>query len=95
MSGFLTDISYHRNGIPDIFAGQMMWKLIYRFRVNRYTMDARLLDVIIGVICFGILIVLLGLLPRVMDAGTAYVSAILIFILALSSAGYLVNKKIA
>jgi hypothetical protein len=94
-SGFLTDVSCNRNGISNIFAGQMMWKLIYRFRGNRYTMDARLLDVIIGVICFCILIVLLGLLPRVMDAGTAYVSAILIFILALSGAGYLVNKKIA
>jgi hypothetical protein len=82
-------------GSTNIFTGQMMWKLIYRFRVNRYTMDARLLDVIIGVICFCILIVLLGLLPRLMDAGTAYVSAILIFILALSGAGWLVNKKIA
>lgn len=58
-------------------------------------MDARLLDVIISIICFCILIVLLGLLPRFMESGTAYVSAILIFILALSGAGYLVNKKIA
>jgi len=58
-------------------------------------MDARLLDVITSVICFCILIVLLGLLPGFMEAGTAYVSAILIFILALSGAGYLVNKKIA
>ena len=58
-------------------------------------MDARLLDVITSVICFCILIVLLGLLPRFMEAGTAYVSAILIFILALSGAGYLVNKKIS
>jgi hypothetical protein len=29
-----------------------------------------------------------------MDAGIAYVSAILLFILALSGAGYFVNKKI-
>jgi hypothetical protein len=57
-------------------------------------MDARLLDVVISVICFCILIVLLGFLPRVMDAGPAYVSAILIFILALFGAGYLVNRKI-
>jgi hypothetical protein len=57
-------------------------------------MNARFLDVVIGVICFCLLIVLLGFLPMVMDAGTAYVSAILIFILALSGAGYLVNKKI-
>ena len=58
-------------------------------------MDARLLDVVISVICFCLLITLLALLPKVMDAGTAYVSAVLIFILALSGAGYLVNKKIA
>jgi uncharacterized membrane protein YphA (DoxX/SURF4 family) len=58
-------------------------------------MDARLLDVIISVTCFCILIVLLGLLPRFMEAGVAYVSAILIFIVTLSGAGYLVNKKIA
>jgi hypothetical protein len=41
------------------------------------------------------LIVLLGLLPLFMEAGIAYLSAILIFILALSGAGYLVNKKIS
>jgi hypothetical protein len=58
-------------------------------------MDARLLDVIISVICFCILIILLGFLPMVMEAGTAYLTAILVFILALSGAGYLVNKQIA
>jgi hypothetical protein len=57
-------------------------------------MDERLLDVVIGVICFCLLLALLGFLPQVMDPGTAYVSAILIFILALSGAGYLVNTKI-
>jgi hypothetical protein len=57
-------------------------------------MDARLLDVVISAICFCLLIVLLGFLPQVMDTGTAYVSAILIFMLALSGSGYLVNKKI-
>ena len=60
-----------------------------------YTMDARLLDVIISVICFCILIILLGFLPMVMESGTAYLTAILVFILALSGAGYLVNKQIA
>jgi hypothetical protein len=58
-------------------------------------MDARLLDVIISVSCFCILIILLGLLPMFMEAGTAYLTAILVFILALSGAGYLVNKQIA
>ena len=58
-------------------------------------MDARLLDVIISVFCFCILIILLGFLPMVMESGTAYLTAILVFILALSGAGYLVNKQIA
>ncbi|MCX6692429.1 MAG: hypothetical protein NTW33_10405 [Methanoregula sp.] len=58
-------------------------------------MDARLLDVIISVICFCILIILLGFLPMVMESGTAYLTAILVFILALSGAGYLVNKQIS
>ncbi|MFA6226318.1 MAG: hypothetical protein WC620_09155 [Methanoregula sp.] len=58
-------------------------------------MDARLLDVIIGVIAFLILVALLTLLPMVMTAGIAYLTAIIIFILFLSGAGYLVNEKIA
>ncbi|MFA4849080.1 MAG: hypothetical protein WC626_05070 [Methanoregula sp.] len=58
-------------------------------------MDARLLDVIIGVIAFLILVALLAILPMVMTAGIAYIAAIIVFILALSGAGYLVNEKIA
>jgi hypothetical protein len=58
-------------------------------------MDARLLDVIIGVIAFLILIALLALLPMVMTAGIAYLAAIIVFIFVLSGAGYLVNEKIA
>lgn len=58
-------------------------------------MDARLLDVIIGVIAFLILIALLAILPMVMTAGIAYLAAIIIFTLVLSGAGYLVNEKIA
>jgi hypothetical protein len=57
-------------------------------------MDARLLDVIIGLAGFLILIVMLAVLPMVMVAGAAYVAAIVIFILFLSGAGYLVNEKI-
>ena len=57
-------------------------------------MDARLLDVIIGLSGFLILIVLLAVLPMVMVAGIAYLTAIVIFILFLSGAGYLVNGKI-
>jgi hypothetical protein len=58
-------------------------------------MDARLLDVIIGVIAFLILIALLALLPMVMTAAFAYLTAIIVFIFVLSGAGYLVNEKIA
>jgi hypothetical protein len=57
-------------------------------------MDARLLDVIIGLSGFLILIVMLAILPMVMVAGAAYLAAIVIFILFLSGAGYLVNDKI-
>jgi hypothetical protein len=58
-------------------------------------MDARLLDVAISVISFFILITLLALLPMVMNAGIAYLTAIIVFILVLSGAGYLVTKQIA
>jgi hypothetical protein len=57
-------------------------------------MDARLLDVVIGLSGFLILIVMLAVLPMIMVAGVAYLAAIVIFILFLSGAGILVNKKI-
>jgi hypothetical protein len=57
-------------------------------------MDARLLDVIIGLAGFFILIVMLAVLPMIMVAGMAYLAAIIIFIIFLSGAGYLVNEKI-
>ncbi len=57
-------------------------------------MDARLLDVIIGLSGFLVLIIMLAILPMVMISGVAYLAAIMIFILFLSGAGYLVNEKI-
>jgi hypothetical protein len=57
-------------------------------------MDARLLDVVIGVAAFIILCVLLAVLPMVMVPAYAYLAAIIVFILFLSGAGYLVNDKI-
>jgi hypothetical protein len=57
-------------------------------------MDARLLDVIIGLSGFLVLIVLLAVLPMIMVSGVAYLAAIVIFILFLSGAGILVNEKI-
>ncbi|MCK9580986.1 MAG: hypothetical protein M0Q92_11155 [Methanoregula sp.] len=57
-------------------------------------MDARLLDVVIGVAAFIVLCVMLAVLPMVMTPAYAYLAAIIIFILFLSGAGYLVNDKI-
>ena len=57
-------------------------------------MDARLLDVVIGVIAFAILVVLLAVLPMVLPAAFAYLIAIVWFMVFLSGAGYLVNEKI-
>jgi len=57
-------------------------------------MDARLLDVLIGVTGFVVLVVLLAVLPLVISAGPAYLIAIIVFILFLSGAGYRVNEKI-
>ncbi|MFA5347183.1 MAG: hypothetical protein WC294_03530 [Methanoregula sp.] len=60
-------------------------------------MDARLLDVIIGLAGFFILVVMLAVLPMIMPQGMpglAYLAAIIIFIVFLSGAGYLVNRKI-
>jgi hypothetical protein len=57
-------------------------------------MDARLLDVVIGLGAFIILIVLLAVLPMALPAAYGYLAAIVIFIFVLSGAGYLVNEKI-
>ncbi len=57
-------------------------------------MDARLLDVAIGLAAFVILCILLAALPLVMVPSVAYLAAIIVFILFLSGAGYLVNDKI-
>ncbi len=58
-------------------------------------MDERLLDVIIGLAAFLVLVILLAVLPMAAPAGPAYLSAIIVFTLVLSGAGYLVNKQIA
>jgi hypothetical protein len=57
-------------------------------------MDARLLDVVIGVSAFIVLVVLLAVLPMALPAAIAYLAAIIGFIVFLSGAGYLVNEKI-
>ena len=57
-------------------------------------MDARLLDVVIGVAAFIILCITLAVFPMVMQPAYAYIAAIVVFIIVLSGAGYLVNDKI-
>jgi len=57
-------------------------------------MDARLLDVIIGLAGFVLLAILLAVLPLAISAGPAYLIAIIVFILFLAFAGYKVNKQI-
>ena len=47
-------------------------------------MDARLLDVVIGVMGFALLVILLAVLPLAISSGPAYMIAIIIFILFLS-----------
>ena len=68
--------------------------IIYPFTAKICVMDARLLDVIIGLSGFLILIVMLAVFPMIMVSGVAYLAAIVIFILFLSGAGILVNEKI-
>ena len=67
---------------------------IYPFELEINGMDARLLDVVIGVSGFLVLIVLLAILPMIIVSGVAYLGAIMTFILFLSGDGYLVNEKI-
>ncbi len=57
-------------------------------------MDARLLDVVLGLMSFFVLVALLAVLPIFLSAGLAYLIAIIVFILVLSGAGYMVNEKI-
>jgi len=57
-------------------------------------MDARLLDVVIGLSAFVILVMLLAILPMALPAAVAYLAAIIGFMIFLSGAGYLVNDKI-
>jgi len=74
--------------------GRLIRICIYPFTAKIPVMDARLLDVIIGLSGFLVLILLLAVLPMMMVSGIAYLTAIVIFILFLSGAGYLVNEKI-
>jgi hypothetical protein len=57
-------------------------------------MDARLLDVLIGIASFALFTLLLVGLPYVTAPGTAYLIAIIAFIAVMACAGYVVKEKI-
>jgi hypothetical protein len=59
-------------------------------------MDSRLLDVLTGVASLLVFVLLLVLLPDLMkeSIGIAYILAFVLFLLTMSGAGYIINKKI-
>ncbi|MDD3622794.1 MAG: hypothetical protein PHQ81_10355 [Methanofollis sp.] len=65
-------------------------------------MDARVLDVLTGVVSLLLFVVLLVALPGVVPpemqpegTGLAYIAAFVIFLLAMSGAGYIIKEKIS
>lgn len=58
-------------------------------------MDARVLDILSAVVSFIVLLVLFLVLPMVLEAGIAYLLAIVLFILTMSWAGFYINKAIS
>jgi 4-hydroxybenzoate polyprenyltransferase len=57
-------------------------------------MDTRLLDLVIGVVALLVMIVLIVGLPSLLPSGSAYLLAIVIFLILMSVAGYVINEKI-
>mgnify|MGYP001001354920 CR=1 FL=1 len=60
-------------------------------------MNLRVLEVLAAFGCLALFVVLLVMLPDVMVGmeGLAYIIALIVFIAALSIAGYLIDKKVA
>lgn len=60
-------------------------------------MDPRLLDVLTGVASLLVFILLLVVLPTLMvdNIGIAYILAFVLFLLTMTGAGHVINKKIA
>jgi hypothetical protein len=57
-------------------------------------MDARLLDVIVGLVSLLVLVVCIALLPMAMPASIAYILSIAVFIFFMAGSGYFINEKI-
>lgn len=56
-------------------------------------MDPRLMDIIIAVAAFAVFLLLVELLPMFLNAGIAYLGAIIIFIIIMAVAGIMINRK--
>jgi hypothetical protein len=57
------------------------------------TMDPRLRDILISVAAFGVLLLLIAILPLIFGGGIAFLAAIIVFIIMMSGAGIMVNQK--
>ncbi|HOT95411.1 MAG TPA: hypothetical protein PK089_09530 [Methanoregulaceae archaeon] len=58
-------------------------------------METRLLDLAIGVVALVLMIILIVGLPFVLPAGPAYLTAIALFLVIMSGAGYIINQRMA
>jgi hypothetical protein len=56
-------------------------------------MDPRVLDISTSAASLILLIISLAVLPLVLPSGYAYLAALVIFIVAMSAAGYVIAKK--
>ena len=56
-------------------------------------MDPRLMDIIIAVAAFVAFLLLIALLPLFLNAGIAYLAAIIGFIIIMAVAGIMINQK--
>lgn len=57
------------------------------------TLDPRLRDILISVAAFGVLLLLIAILPLFLGGGIPFLAAIIVFIIILSGAGIMVNQK--
>jgi len=59
----------------------------------RKAMDPRLMDIIISVAAFAVFLLLIAVLPLLLNAGIAYLAAIIGFIIIMAVAGIMINQK--
>jgi hypothetical protein len=59
----------------------------------RKAMDPRLMDIIIAITAFAAFLLFIMILPIFLNAGIAYLAAIIAFIIIMSAAGIMINRK--